>query len=172
VVPGYYYNSGTSGSPIWKRLATVEVDNTFKLVSTGTAQAVNSNQTLSAVDVYYTINNSTLQVIVPSGFGTNRVILQWNTWGSVDGTTATGSLRFQVSQTSPTTSTIESVMMSGWAISSGSRARWSAPVSYILTNVSAGTYTFSLQVRRESEAGTVTGSTLWGVAATAQVFVQ
>ncbi len=172
VVPGYYYNSGTTSSPAWKRLATVEVDNTFKLVSTGTALVVNQPQDITTV-IFNDVNSSELVVVVPSGFATNRIILQWNVWGEIaSSTTAQGSLRFQIVQTSPTSLTTPTIMMTGWALPGAGPTRWAAPASYVLSNVAPGTYTFKLQVRRDSEGGTITKSIVWGVSGTAQVFVQ
>ena len=81
VVPGYYYNSGTTSAPSWKRLATVEVDNTFKLVSTGTV-SISGEQSIGSSG-YTTLSNTQLQVTVPSGFSTNRIVLQWNIWGGM-----------------------------------------------------------------------------------------
>jgi len=172
VVPGYYYNSGTTSAPSWKRLATVEVDNTFKLVSTGTV-SISCEQSIGSSG-YTTLSNTQLQVTVPSGFSTNRIVLQWNIWGDVISSAAAGgSLRFRISQSTPSSSTISDIMMTGWNITSGlTTTRWAAPTSYILTNVTSGNYTFNLEVQRESETGTINSVRKWGGSGNAQVFVQ
>ena len=163
------YSNGSS----WRPLATVEVDNTYKLASTGTARSVNISQAISSGS-FVTLNNSSITVVVPSGFSDTRIILQWNVWGEVKANAAaTGSIRYQILQTSPTSSTIGSVMMTGWSISSGSVTRFSAPVGWIIENAVAGTYTFQLQMNRESESGNAPFDFLnWGVAGTGQVFVR
>jgi hypothetical protein len=170
------YNSSNleySNGSAWRPLATVEVDNTYKLASTGTARSVNVQQDIS-IGSFVTLNYSTITVVVPSGFSDTRIILQWNVWGAVyANASATGSIRYQILQTSPTSSTIGSVMMTGWSIASGNVTRFSAPVGYIIENAVAGTYTFQLQMNRESESGNAPSSYLnWGVAGTGQVFVR
>jgi hypothetical protein len=165
------YSNGSS----WRPLATVEVDNTYRLASTGTATVINNKQTIGTGDVMVTLTNSTITVVVPSGYSDTRIILQWNIWGDVftDWKQATGSIRFQIAQSSPTSRTIENVMMTGWSIVSGYVTRYSAPVAYIIENATAGTYTFQLQMRREGEAGgPVTSLNNYGIAGTGQVFVR
>lgn len=163
------YSNGSS----WRSLATVEVDNTYKLASTGTARSINTFQNISTGS-FVTLNNSSITVVVPSGFSDTRIILQWNVWGEVKANaSATGSIRYQIRQTSPTSSTIENVMMTGWSIASGNVTRFSAPVAYIIENAGPGTYTFELQMNREGESGNAPfGYLNWGVAGTGQVFVR
>lgn len=171
-----YYSNGST----WKPLATVEVDNSYKLVSTGVASVINTQQSISTGSSYTTLTGSQISVIVPSGFTDSRIILQWNVWGDVYGSNsnhASGSIRYQINQTTPTNVNYESVMMTGWFAFYGtagvtSVTRYSSPVTYILTNPSAGTYTFSLQMRRESETGTINSFSNWGVAGTGQVFAR
>jgi hypothetical protein len=59
-----------------------------------------------------------------------------------------------------------------WANPPQAVTRYAAPVSYILTNPAAGTYTFSLGMNRESEARTITHLKNWGVSGTGQVIVR
>ena len=51
VVPGYYYNSGTSGSPLWKRLATSS--------STGDAWVITGNNNITTTTAPATYGSST-----------------------------------------------------------------------------------------------------------------
>ena len=174
---GLYHYSGTT----WKQLAPVEVDNTYKLVSTGVASVIASSQDIAASGIV-TLTNSSITVTVPAGFTDVRVILQWNLWGDVVATTnAAGSIRYQIVQTGQTSATYSSVMMTSWNALNGTAwwatppeaiTRYVAPVSYILTNPAAGTYTFSLGMNRETEAGTITQFKNWGVSGTGQVFVR
>jgi hypothetical protein len=174
---GLYHYSGTT----WKQLAPVEVDNTYKLVSTGVASVIASSQDIAASGIV-TLTNSSITVTVPAGFTDVRVILQWNLWGDVVATTnAAGSIRYQIVQTGQTSATYSSVMMTSWNALNGTAwwatppeaiTRYVAPVSYILTNPAAGTYTFSLGMNRETEAGTITYIKNWGVSGTGQVFVR
>ena len=170
---GLYHYNGTT----WKQLAPVEVDNTFKLVSTGVASVIAIDQDIAASGIV-TLTNSSITVTVPAGFTDVRVILQWNVWGDVVATTnAAGSIRYQIVQTGQSSATYSSVMMTSWNALNGSAppqamTRYSAPVSYILTNLAAGTYTFSLGMNRESEAGTITYLKNWGISGTGQVFVK
>lgn len=169
VVPGYYYYNGTQ----WLHLAIVTVDNTYKLASTGTASVINTQQSITTYGSYVAINNSAITVSVPSGYSSSQVVLQWNIWGDVNTTTvATGSLRFEIVQTGTSSNTISSVMMTGWSVASGTDVRYSAPVSYIISNLAAGTYTFNLYMQRETESGTITAFNFWGLSGTGQVFVQ
>lgn len=174
VVPGYYYNSGTEASPSWKRLAFVESDNTYKLASTGVASVIATAQVLNTGS-FNSLTNSSLTVIVPSGYTDRRIILNWAVYGSVgfSGGAAAGSLRFQISQTAPSSATYPSITMTGWAgISGQTVTHWAVPASYILENPAPGTYTFTLQVLRESEAGTIDNFRSWGISGTGQVFVR
>jgi hypothetical protein len=174
---GLYNYNGTT----WKQLAPVEVDNTYKLVSTGVASVIASSQDIAASGIV-TLTNSSITVTVPAGFTDVRVILQWNVWGDVVATTnAAGSIRYQIVQTGQTSATYSSVMMTSWNALNGTAwwatppeaiTRYVAPVSYILTNPAAGTYTFSLGMNRETEAGTITYIKNWGVSGTGQVFVR
>ena len=174
---GLYHYNGTT----WKQLAPVEVDNTFKLVSTGVASVIAIDQDIAASGIV-TLTNSSITVTVPAGFTDVRVILQWNVWGDVVATTnAAGSIRYQIVQTGQSSATYSSVMMTSWNALNGTASwatppqavtRYSAPVSYILTNPAAGTYTFSLGMNRESEAGTITYLKNWGISGTGQVFVK
>ncbi|MDE3235648.1 MAG: hypothetical protein KGO81_06820 [Bacteroidota bacterium] len=175
VVPGYYYNSGSPAQPSWSHLATVSVENTYKLASIGTALINNTSQTITTYQNYVAINNSAITVTVPAGYTNTQVFLQWNVWGDVNvSTTAMGSLRFQISQTGVSTATYSSVMMTGWSTSynGASDTRYSAPVSYIISGLTPGTYTFSLSMQREGEIGTIASLNFWGLAGTGQVFVQ
>lgn len=174
---GLYNYNGTT----WKQLAPVEVDNTYKLVSTGVASVIASSQDIAASGIV-TLTNSSITVTVPAGFTDVRIILQWNVWGDVVATTdAAGSIRYQIVQTGQSSATYSSVMMTGWNALTGTAnwanppqavTRYSAPVSYILTNPAAGTYTFSLGMNREAEAGSITYLKNWGISGTGQVFVR
>ena len=181
---GLYHYSGTT----WKQLAPVEVDNTYKLVSTGVASVIATSQDIATANpatnpaIIVPLTNSSITVTVPAGFTDVRIILQWNVWGDVVATTnAAGSIRYQIVQTGQTSATYSSVMMTSWNALNGTAwwatppeaiTRYVAPVSYILTNPAAGTYTFSLGMNRETEAGTITQFKNWGVSGTGQVFVR
>lgn len=179
VVPGYYYNSGTPAAPSWKRLAFVESDNTYKLASTGVASSVATEQQLTSIATIFSLNNSTLTVIVPSGYTDRRIILNWSVWGSVAITWASpqpgnagGSLRFRISQTSPSSTFYNSIAMTGWSSVGQTVTHWSVPATYIIENPDPGTYTFTLQVNRESETGSIDVFRVWGISGTGQVFVR
>lgn len=181
---GLYHYNGTT----WKQLAPVEVDNTYKLVSTGVASVIAISQDIATANpatnpaIIVPLTNSSITVTVPAGFTDVRIILQWNVWGDVVATTnAAGSIRYQIVQTGQSSATYSSVMMTSWNALNGTAwwatpaeamTRYAAPVSYILTNPAAGTYTFSLGMNRETEAGTITQFKNWGVSGTGQVFVR
>ncbi len=189
-----YQTDGASGlchynGTTWKQLAPVEVDNTYKLVSTGVASVIATPQNIATANprtnpaIIVPLTNSSITVTVPAGFTDVRIILQWNVWGDVVATTnAAGSIRYQIVQTGQSSTTYSSVMMTGWNALLGSAwwatpepeamTRYAAPVSYILTNPAAGTYTFSLSMNRETETGTITQFINWGVSGTGQVFVR
>jgi len=173
VVPGYYYNSGTGASPSWKRLAFVESDNTYKLASTGVARSY-AEQQINTIGSFLNLSNSSLTVIVPNGYTDRRIILNWSVWGSADITSgsASGSLRFQVKQTSPSSATYDGPAMTGWSSTGQSRMHWSVPATYIINDPVPGTYTFSLDIQREQENGSISMARVWGIYATGQVYVR
>ena len=104
---GLYNYNGTT----WKQLAPVEVDNTYKLVSTGVASVIATYQDIPASGIVE-LTNSSITVTVPAGFTDVRVILQWNVWGDIVATTdAAGSIRYQIVQTGQGSETYSSVMM-------------------------------------------------------------
>lgn len=58
VVPGYYYNSGTSGAPVWARLATGNGSAWQLLGNAGTVAATNFLGTTDAIDLVFRTNNT------------------------------------------------------------------------------------------------------------------
>jgi hypothetical protein len=62
--------------------------------------------------------------------------------------------------------------MNGWATSGTSGTRFATPVTYILTDLAPGTYTFKLEISREGELGTVSSINNYQVSGSVQVFVK
>jgi hypothetical protein len=169
VTPSYYYYNGSK----WAQLAIASVSNTYQLASTATARAYGLQSLSSALDTYIDVGNSSMTVTIPSGYTSAQVVIRWDMWGDFStGNSAMGSLRFDIAQSGTATTNIGSIMMSSWATTTSSTTRWSAPVSYVVSDLAAGTYTFKLKIKREGEAGTITLSNIYGVTGLAQVFVK
>nr|WP_315140967.1 hypothetical protein [uncultured Flavobacterium sp.] len=170
VTPGYYYYNGSK----WAQLAIASVSNTYQLAATATASVINSSQAYSDGN-FWDVTNSSMTVTIPTGYTSRQVVIRWDMWGDVSsGDNSMGSLRFQIVQSGSASATIGNVMMTSWARipAPSQQPRWSAPVSYVISGLSSGTYTFKLQMRREAEAGTVTNVNIYGVSGLAQVFVK
>jgi hypothetical protein len=122
---------------------------------------------------YVALNNSDLVIDVPSGYSSNKVVIKWDTWGDVATSgAANGSLRYLIKQTGTSSNTYNSVAMNGWATSGTSGTRFATPVTYILTDLAPGTYTFKLEISREGELGTVSSINNYQVSGSVQVFVK
>lgn len=122
---------------------------------------------------YVALNNSDLVIDVPSGYSSNKVVIKWDTWGDVATSgAANGSLRYLIKQTGTSSNTYNSVAMNGWATSGTSGTRFATPVTYILTDLAAGNYTFKLEISREGELGTVSSINNYHVSGSVQVFVK
>ena len=122
---------------------------------------------------YVALNNSDLVIDVPSGYSSNKVVIKWDTWGDVATSgAANGSLRYLIKQTGTSSNTYNSVAMNGWATSGTSGTRFATPVTFILTDLAPGTYTFKLEISREGELGTVSSLNNYHVSGSVQVFVK
>jgi hypothetical protein len=191
VVPTGYYamivaNSNTSGA-VWDILSLQDshiATTGWILVATDIVSIVNKNQPLQVSgvtdDLYFDVDSSALKITVPAGItGDNRVILRWDVWGDVTANLASGSIRFAVKEESPTGATrqYKSIMMTSWSAPNANYIRWSAPVVFGLENIAPGTYTFSLQARREAEVLATNGSisvvpALYGIQGKAEVYIK
>ncbi|MDD4310316.1 MAG: hypothetical protein PHO32_08050, partial [Candidatus Cloacimonetes bacterium] len=97
VTPGYYYNSGTSGSPSWTRLITsvAEADGSETKVNAGTLISVTgSGTTASPYIVNYTGNNlalgTTSSTAYRGDYGNTAYTHSQATTGTVHGSTTVG----------------------------------------------------------------------------------
>ncbi len=162
--------------------------NTWKIISFGTSNKpaktyqiyysdangkLNTPETITGT--YFDLTKSDLLLEVPSGYASNKVVLRWDIWGDVYTTTAaSGSLRFRVAtkDANNVTTYTTTVMMTGWATATNSIMRFAAPPSIVLENVTPGKYTYTLQVVRDSDVGTISGVNLYGIAARGDVLVR
>ena len=62
--------------------------------------------------------------------------------------------------------------MNGWSNYAANTTRFATPVTYILNDLSPGSYTFKLQISREAEIGTITTMNNYQVSGTARIFVK
>ncbi len=167
---GFYYYNGSS----WLNIANVGTNNRYISYSNQFVQ-YSSAQSLTSLSagVYTNLTGSDLEVIVPSGFSSNKIIIKWDTWGDLNTTNAAhGSLRYQIVQSGSTSNTYGSVSMNGWATIATGAMRFATPITYIITDLSPGTYTFKLQILREAEVGTVSSMNNYYVSGSAQVYVK
>jgi hypothetical protein len=187
VVPAGYYtmivaNTNTSGS-VWDILSLQDshiATTGWLLVATDIISIVNKKQTLQlsnvSEDLYFDVDSTAMTVTVPAGItGDNRIILRWDVWGDVTANIASGSVRFAVKEQPPTGAAVQykSIMMTSWSTPHDNYIRWSAPVVFGLENIAPGTYTFSLQARREVEKGTITDvPSLYGIQGKAEVYIK
>jgi hypothetical protein len=165
---GFYYYNGSS----WLNISNLGTTSRYIPYSSNFA-LYTTNQALTTAGTYYTLTSSDLVIDVPTGFG-NRIVLKWDTWGDVytTGAGGNGSLRYQIVQSGTATATYGNIAMNGWATSTVTTNRFATPVTYIINDLPAGTYTFKLQIEREMESGTVGGIQNWYLAGVAQVFVK
>lgn len=188
IPPGFYCmiiaNANTSGG-VWDvmSLADSHVANTgWTLVATDISTFVNKSQALpapptgtpSAAD-YKDIAGTNLTLTIPANSTQSQVVVRWDIWGDVRVNNASGSLRFGLKYTGPVSRQIESIMMSSWSAPNNNYVRWTAPVVYTFDPniLSPGTYTFSLQVVRESEVGSITSAPiLWGSQGRGEVYIK
>ncbi|MBN2829168.1 MAG: tail fiber protein [Candidatus Cloacimonetes bacterium] len=98
LTPGYYYNSGTTGSPVWKRLITdvSSADGSETKVDSGTLISVTGSGTIaSPYIVNYTGNNLALGTTSTTAFrgdyGNTAYAHSQATTGSVHGSTTVGA---------------------------------------------------------------------------------
>lgn len=167
---GFYYYNGSA----WLNIANLGTSNRYIPYSSNfafytTGQSLTSAASGNNID----LTGSDLEIIVPSGFSSNRIVLNWDTWGDLSTTnTAHGSLRYAISQSGAATSTYYSVAMNGWATIATGSMRFATPVSYILYDLAPGTYTFKLRISREGESGTINSINNYHVAGTGQVYVK
>lgn len=167
---GFYYYNGSA----WLNIANLGTSNRYIPYSSNfafytTGQSLTSAASGNNID----LTGSDLEIIVPSGFSSNRIVLNWDTWGDLSTTnTAHGSLRYAISQSGAATYTFYSVAMNGWATIATGSMRFATPVSYILYDLAPGTYTFKLRISREGESGTINSINNYHVAGTGQVFVK
>lgn len=86
---------------------------------------------------------------------------------------AMGSLRFQIIQTGTSSATYGSTTMASYSVpfaNTSNPFRYTFPAAYSISNLAPGTYTFTLQVIRESEVGTAITVSLWGIQSRAEVY--
>ncbi len=171
---GFYYYNGSSWISISNPGTTTRYlphSSNFTHLSAG--QSLTS--LASGSGSYVAIGSSDLVIDVPSGYSNNKVVIKWDTWGDVTASSAAhGSFRYQIKQTGTSTATYGSAAMNGWAVTGSSAAatRFATPVTYILTDLAPGTYTFKLEISREAEVGTITNMNNYHVSGSVQVFVK
>ena len=167
---GFYYYNGSS----WLNISNLGTTNRYIPYSSNFAfytsgQSLTSAASGNNID----LTGSDLEIIVPSGFASNRIVLNWDTWGDLSTTnTAQGSLRYAISQSGTATNAYFSVAMNGWATIATGSMRFATPVSYILNDLAPGIYTFKLRVAREGENGTINSINNYHVAGSGQVYVK
>jgi hypothetical protein len=167
---GFYYYNGSA----WISISNPGTTTRFLPHSNNFAHYTGAQSLGSlASGVYVALSNSDLVIDVPSGYTNNKVVIKWDTWGDVATTgAANGSLRYVIKQTGTSTNTFNSVAMNGWATSGTSGTRFATPVTYILTDLAPGTYTFKLEISREGELGTVSSLNNYQVSGSVQLFVK
>jgi hypothetical protein len=169
---GFYYYNGSS----WISISNPGTTTRF-LPHSSNFTHLNSGQSITSLGTgtYVAIGSSDLVIDVPSGYSSNKVLIKWDTWGDVSASSAAhGSFRYQIKQTGTSTATYWSAAMNGWAITGSNAAttRFATPVTYILTDLAPGTYTFKLEISREAEVGTITNMNNYHVSGSVQVFVK
>lgn len=149
-------------------------NNNWILNTTGLNGFTNTLQNIPTGNSFTTINNCSVTVTVPAGPSQSQTILNFTGWGEAAASnSATGSFRFQIVQTGTVAATYQSAMMTSWAMTSAGIARFSFPVAIAALNLAPGTYTFTLQTRREDEAGAApTSMRIWGVQSKVDVFIK
>jgi hypothetical protein len=167
---GFYYYNGSA----WISISNPGTTTRFLPHSNNFAHFAGLQSLSSlALGSYVAMNNSDLVIDVPSGYSSNKVVIKWDTWGDVATSgAANGSLRYLIKQTGTSSNTYNSVAMNGWATSGTSGTRFATPVTYILTDLAPGTYTFKLEISREGELGTVSSINNYQVSGSVQVFVK
>ena len=169
---GFYYYNGSS----WISISNPGTTTRFLPHSSNfTHLSAGQSLTSLASGSYVAIGSSDLVIDVPSGYSNNKVVIKWDTWGDVTASSAAhGSFRYQIKQTGTSTATYGSAAMNGWAVTGSSVAatRFATPVTYILTDLAPGTYTFKLEISREAEVGTITNMNNYHVSGSVQVFVK
>lgn len=167
---GFYYYNGSS----WLNISNLGTTNRYIPYSSNFAFYTSGQSLISAASGNnIDLTGSDLEIIVPSGFASNRIVLNWDTWGDLSTTNnAQGSLRYAISQSGTATNAYFSVAMNGWATIATGSMRFATPVSYILNDLAPGTYTFKLRVAREGENGTINSINNYHVAGTGQVYVK
>lgn len=134
----------------------------------------NTLQNIPGGTTFNTVNNCSVTVTVPAGPSQSQTVINFTGWGEVAaGNSATGSFRFQIVQSGTVAATYASAMMTSWAMTAAGIARFSFPVAIAVTNLAPGTYTFTLQARREDEVGAAPASVrIWGVQSKTDVFIK
>ena len=169
---GFYFYNGSS----WISISNPGTTTRFLPHSSNfTHLSAGQSLTSLASGSYVAIGSSDLVIDVPSGYSNNKVVIKWDTWGDVTASSAAhGSFRYQIKQTGTSTATYGSASMNGWAVTGSSVAatRFATPVTYILTDLAPGTYTFKLEISREAEVGTITNMNNYHVSGSVQVFVK
>lgn len=169
---GFYYYNGSS----WTSISNPGTTTRFLPHSSNfTHLSAGQSLTSLASGSYVAIGSSDLVIDVPSGYSNNKVVIKWDTWGDVTASSAAhGSFRYQIKQTGTSTATYGSAAMNGWAVTGSSVAatRFATPVTYILTDLAPGTYTFKLEISREAEVGTITNMNNYHISGSVQVFVK
>ncbi|MDP9961167.1 hypothetical protein [Chryseobacterium lathyri] len=172
--------SGTNGWDLDVVVASVAANN-WELVSTD-ANGATGAVTIPTGTAFTTLSSGRVTVTIPSGYTSSRVVLNFTGWGAAgnsDGLAGKGSLRFQVLQTgtkadgTAANATYASAMMTSWVMPTpASSTRFNYPVTLTLSTLSAGTYIFDIQMRREDENNATTSIANWGITGKADVYVK
>ncbi|MBB6370371.1 hypothetical protein [Chryseobacterium shigense] len=155
--PGKFATLTASGINGWD----LDADVNQSLVDYNSSTPVTGGQLsgLPAGNNYVTIPGSSVTVTVPSSNA--KVVLNFTGYTMVYGSSinAYGSLRFQIAQTGTATTTYGSVSMVSWYQNNTPNP---TPIAYSnfgtlysISGLTPGTYTFTLQAKREYEGGTV-----------------
>ncbi|KAB1229497.1 hypothetical protein [Chryseobacterium viscerum] len=141
----------------------------FDLATNG---AVIAAQTLPAVGTYYTLSDSPVTITVPISGA--KVLLKFTGYGNVTGSANSyGTVRLRLSQTGTASATYALAAAQSWYNKkNGATVAFDFKADYNVINLAPGTYTFSLQIVRESEVGTVSSIKAMGSAGRADVYIK
>ncbi len=166
---GFYYFNGTN----WLNISNLGTTNRYIPYSSQFAQNLTEQSLTAPSGTFTSLTGSDLEVIIPSGFTSSNVVLNWNSWGhAVTTNSGQGSLRYRIVQTGSSSNTYHNVAMTGWATIASSTIRFVTPVMYNITDLPAGTYTFRLEINREGEIGSIYEIKNYFISGSAQVFVK
>ncbi|MBB6370377.1 hypothetical protein [Chryseobacterium shigense] len=128
-------------------------------------------QAISAGTSYYTLTDSPVTVTVPAPGA--KVILKFTGYGTAAGSAnSRGTVRLRLSQTGTSAAIYALAAAQSWYTRTGGTTAYDFKTAYAITNLAPGTYTFSLQIVREAEGGTVSSVNVWGSAGKAEVIIK